>query len=750
MGRTRALLVSLCLFAACQCFVPVEEDGGVSDAGSAGGAVGGGGAGGTAGGSAQDSGTPDDAGLDAGEPDSGLEQDGGLDAGGPDSGVELDGGSDAGTDGGEVDSGVVLDAGLDAGADAGMPADASVPSCATIRCTAWSVCDEDAGAICVPTVTALRWLVPAADASVPRDTIRLAVAVEIAGSADSVPVVATGAGQASTIATRTDGGVAVGSLSFSSLSSGRLQLTAGWVGGPDAGTSVTVLPSSAVVLGSTAPIRGANTPDYQPNDPEGPAWRRDDLVPFVGWPGTQLLVRRLHPDASISLLDAGAFSDGGQYFRLQDIEFEAFRDQVEFRAVTESWESAPQQITVTRWRWRRVVAAPTGTLKIQQPVVQRFPTPRHIVVGTQDTATSGRLIQLDREGIPTGAFPDWDAGVTTPFLSEVGAVGGVDADGGFIFLRDGIDQYIRLDAPLASAGAATVEDSMLAVTVRGRWFEVVQGSIRKELGLCTFDAGAPLRNIAGFGEGFVISEAGEVCTTDVNGPPRILPSRVSPMSVAGPGWGAFMTSTSGELLLNYAPTGLAPVDGGPRHANFMVVERLGYLLQPPPALYAATPTSIEVWPLGNPPATPAATFAGPAFSLPLTSPLATSPLLRRSGARRWLLLVDTGGSLRSVDVRVLDGQWAVSPDGGRSFDAPVLREQWAWSPDGGLQLQAPLGFGASASLLGTLLLVADGAVLAVVADGDAHDLPEPRDAWLMGSGTSTGCHDGCSDEPKLP
>lgn len=55
-------------------------------------------------------------------------------------------------------------------------------------------------------------------------------AVEVTGDAEiSIPVTASGAGENSSDASRTDGGIAVGSLSFTTLDAGQLILSAGWI-----------------------------------------------------------------------------------------------------------------------------------------------------------------------------------------------------------------------------------------------------------------------------------------------------------------------------------------------------------------------------------------------------------------------------------------------------------------------------------------------------------------------------------------
>ena len=566
--------------------------------------------------------------------------------------------------------------------------------------------------MCRPTVTSLRWVIPAVDGSVPRDTSRLAVAVEIVGSASAVPVVASGAGQAGVVAVRGDGGLATGALTFGALGPGALRLVAGWPGGPQAQTSVRVGTTDAIVL-SPVPSHGTNTTDFQPNDPGGFAWRRDDLVPLTGWPDLQLRARRAAPDASIALLDAGTFDDGGQFLSLSDVEFDAFRDWVEVSAVTATWESAPQRVPVTRWRWRRVVALPTTT-KLQQPIVRHF---GGIVVGTQESPTSGRLIELDGEGVPVaGPYSSWDAAVTTPFLS-VEAVGGVDADGGFIFYRD---ECFRVGAPVVAIGSVE-EDWIRFVAANGQVYRLERGML-SEFRQCTFDAGLPTRILTGFSKGVVVSAAGEVCDVETS---TVRSVRVRPASVIGPSDELLMSSIGGDLI-----HGATTVDAGPRNLDFMVSEpRAKQPPSPPPSLYGATASALEVWPFDYGVGFSQFQFEPRSAWFPLSAPLATSPVLRvGDNGRRWLLTVDVAGTLAS-------------------FDAASLRQQWSWRPDAGLRLQAPLGFATSRTHDGTLLMVVDGAVIAVIADGTPQSLWAQQYSWLMESGSSCGCHEYGEDNP---
>lgn len=231
--------------------------------------------------------------------------------------------------------------------------------CWTLRCPAWTRCVERPDAGCVEAVKSLRWVLPPADASVPLDATRIAFDLEVDGTGTQVPIQLMPAGAPVTY--RIDGGHLFGWLDLRTPDSGLVSLTAGWPGGPDASVTVQISQERSLeIVGPNPPSYGSNTDTFQPNDPDGPAWRRDDLVPIRPWPGSLVTARHARPESAITVVNAGGSSDGGSgdggsYLRLQDVEFNAFRDEVAISAAGSFWEAAPQRIMVTRWRWQRVV-----------------------------------------------------------------------------------------------------------------------------------------------------------------------------------------------------------------------------------------------------------------------------------------------------------------------------------------------------------------------------------------------------------
>jgi len=608
----------------------------------------------------------------------------------------LDAGADAGVPDGSADSGSLLDAGVaDSGtADDSGVADAGGPSCATVRCSPWSACFEDAGAACLPIVTALRLVIPAADASVPLDTVRLSVAVEVTGEGDSVPVSASGAGQARTIATRSDGGLAVGQLSFVALNSGAMLLTAGWSGGPDASTIVRVLAQPAIqILGANPPSYGVNTTEFEPNDPEGPAWRRDDRVPVRVWPNARIAARHLRPDASIALLSPGALGDGGAYFPLRDVEFNAFRDPVEFRAVGDAWESAPQQLTVTRWRWRRVVAGVPNPFKIQQPTIARVApgtlNPLRIVVGTEDTATTGRLVALDQWGVPSSPTvlpPNWTDAVTAPIDGCHVIAAGFNADGGYLWSGQSLyfggfvqgDRYERFQGA-DGVSVGITQRSIVVEVVDFRSDSLSVDHPAEVIGSCEFDAGAA-EMAANRQRTFVRGRTGELCRVQLErgypvGTTR-LPGRSASMTTHAFPW----VSYDDGRLTYFSSNPTSPTyDAGA--AEYLSSIGYGEVL-----LFRGTSIAL---------------FDGATIAeFPTGVPLATHPLVASDGPRSQpvLHLVDRTGRLR-----VLSG--------------PSLTEQWSWRPDSGVRDEpgfAPPRF--DAPHFGAILVPVMDSVVGVITD----------------------------------
>ncbi|MDP1921701.1 MAG: hypothetical protein Q8L14_36005 [Myxococcales bacterium] len=565
----------------------------------------------------------------------------------------------------------------------------------------------------------LRWLVPPADASVPIDATRIAFELEVEGNIAQVPLRSSRGGSA--LPYPVDGGRVTGWFDLGLLDAGVFELFAGWPDGPDASVAVRIAPERSVeIVGANPPDHGVNTDTFQPNDPDGPAWRRDDLVPIRPWPGSSVTARHARPGAAGLVVDAGGSGDGGSFLRLQDVEFNAFRDEIELAAIGGFWEAPPQRLMVTRWRWQRVVGGVPRPLQIHQPRPAEIWTSSSpplvgIVVGTRDTETTGTLVQFDSEGMPTSAFAGWGAAVTIPYLSQINFVAGVDADGGFV--QSSTFRIQRVAAPIVLA-ASVYGEKMIGITADGRF--LLLSSVLRDASLnpgCDFAGARLVRLVSGFGLTIVSTDQGVMCSKGFDQDAGFIGLRIRPSSLAGPSHESYVTASTGEAwqFINSATT-YFPSPAGPQNAD--------YILREGGTIFSATRTGLEVYTGSHSGAAP---FSGQlSSSLPLFAPLAASPVLRpRPGG--WLLLaVDTTGTLRSVE-------------------APSLREQWMWRPDGGITLNAPLGFSPSRTKLGSLLLIVESRLLNIISDGAISDMP--FGSWWMEGGSVTGCNDGCGREP---
>lgn len=598
--------------------------------------------------------------------------------------------------------------------------------CPTSKCSAWSACIEGPDAGCFEVVKGLRWLVPTADASVPIDTARIAFELEVEGNIAQVPLRTSRGGSA--LPYRTDGGRVTGWFDMGPLDAGVFELFAGWPDGPDASVAVRIAPERSVeIVGGNPPGYGVNTDTFQPNDPDGPAWRRDDLVPIRPWPGSSVTARHTRPGAAVLVVDAGGSGDGGSFLRLQDVEFNAFRDEVELAASGEFWEAPPQRLMVTRWRWQRVVGGVPRPLQIHQPRPANFGSPfspiAGVVVGTRDTETTGTLVQFDTEGMPTAAFAGWNAAVTIPFIYDMDFVAGVDSDGGFV--QSSTFGFQRVAAPIVLA-TSIYGEKVIRITADGRFFLVSRAM--RDVALdpgCDFAGARLVRLVTGFGVTIVSTDEGVLCSKGFYQDAGFIGPRIRPSSLSGPSTESYATSSTGEALQIGTSGGntFVPFPTGPQNADFILRDN-GAAGE---RIYSATRVGLEVH-QGSFPGTRPNT-AQLLSSLPLVAPLATSPVLRPRKALeegRLLLAVDTTGTLRV-------------------FEAPVLREQWTWRPDGGLRLNAPLGFAPSATRLGSLLLIIENRLLSVVSDGDVFS--HTFGNWRMEGGSVTGCQDGCRNEP---
>ncbi len=449
--RRSALVIVTVLGVGCVCG-PTEPDGGV------------------------DSGTPD-----AGAVDAGPDRDGGMDAG-PD--------RDGGTDAGRVDGGV--DAGGDSGVfDAGF--DAGSFLCASLPCAPWQTCVEVGGtARCTGTVT-ISWVSPVTGASAPLDIDSIPLAIDTsAGPAVDVPWSSSGV---ITAAGTFSGqmGIRGATLLMTDTDAGIVVLTAGWDGGPQATTQL-VLDRPSVRV-PPAPSYGANTNDFEPNDPAGLAFRRDDVVPIEvdELPQPMALFARLDaPNARPMAVPIVARCDAGTCRRvdldLKPLHFPTFRGRVLVWATAADGgiQTRPRSIPVTRWRWRRQVSNVPNPISVTRPVFMDLLG--GIAVGSSDTATTGNHLVLSGEGNPasTTRWPSWPApGASISAFTRRPTVAMFQADGGWLWQMEQLPDRRPTGRVLACSHA---NDLAVCMTDEAK-LERVRGS---PTDVSTVDSGCPL------------------------------------------------------------------------------------------------------------------------------------------------------------------------------------------------------------------------------------------------------------------
>ena len=232
-------------------------------------------------------------------------------------------------------------------------------------------------------------------------------------------------------------------LHLPELDGGVVHLVAGWDGGPTATTSF-VLSGRGLQVGPV-PQRLPASPEFEPEDPLTPrAWRRDEVVPLriSGLaPPVTLFAEHEAPDAATLALPVTERCDAGDCWvadlPLASVGFRAFRGVVRIWATGLDGGSSlrPTAIPVTRWQFRRMVA---GTATPRQVLPARTWS-GFIVVGTEDTTTTGRLRFLSPEGadVTPPDFSTWTAAVTA-FTTHVSlVVGRWDQDGGSMYFSRG-------------------------------------------------------------------------------------------------------------------------------------------------------------------------------------------------------------------------------------------------------------------------------------------------------------------------
>lgn len=200
------------------------------------------------------------------------------------------------------------------------------------------------------------------------------------------------------------------------------------------------------------PNHGVDSVHFEPNDPLGPAWRRDETieVSLRGLPPPWEIFAQAETSTQFWSASVTSRCDAGDCWRttlpLDQVRFPAFRGNVLVWATASDGglQTRPRVVPVTRWHWRRTVAGVANPVRVTQPMIAEEGTPRNlIVVGTEDTRRTGRL-RLFSAGGATRAW-QWDSS-TDAVLAVVSSVGNF-APWTALMRRDGGTVLERLDFP---------------------------------------------------------------------------------------------------------------------------------------------------------------------------------------------------------------------------------------------------------------------------------------------------------------
>lgn len=675
-------------------------------------------------------------------PDAGVRPDAGVDAGLPpvDAGP-LDGGFDAGP----TDAGLT-DGGLDAGADGGPPdagaTDAGPPiRCAGLACQPWEQCLETGGAgRCVNAVT-ISWLSPVAGASAPLDLTSIPLAITTT-AANTLDVPWTSGGVLVSAGTFSgERGVRAATLFINAADAGVVTLTAGWDGGPNATTQFVLASPIVQHLGPRVPSYGTSSPEFEPNDPAGPAWRRDDVVPFqiADLPQPIALHARFDgPGARTWSAPVTARCDAGSCWRadvaLAELHFPAFRGAVLFWAsgADGGLQTRPTPFPVTRWRWRRQVSGVPNPIAIA--IARPITSNGTVLVGSADTTTTGRLLRLDGSGQLATAQPvGWTQAVTTLSGSFATAVGAFGPDGGAFVSLGSMQPPISTSSTFVASGGAA--DWTAAMTERGQ-FAVFERLGTRFSVPCPNDAGVPFVAFA--------SSSSFIAGVSAGGPLCVVPTQ-PPLGIQQP-----LGTYRPPLIKVGAHQNLDLLVGGETGGLWSIL-RVSGTISETLLLDAGVVDGVVL----TTPATGAARMywvgddlrvnAAPLNVSPLTSPpmtrtlgaISTAPVPLARRARGSPVAVPAGPGLGSL--YVVDGSGELSSRALQSLALEWRLEAGDGGIRGGTVDRDPIFINACTGL-GSLLIpsTGDGALYSVVGDIQSLD---PVERWPMGGATSSNTHE---------
>lgn len=697
----------------------------------------------------------EDAGVDAGAPS--------VDAGNDAGATLVDAGRDAGVDGGAADGGRIdagadagtADAGrLDAGVDSGTP-DAGRPdagntdagmttTCAMLECPPWQSCVESAvGARCLGGGT-IAWVSPVANAVAPLDLVSIPLAIDTTLSAAiDVPWSASGAMRATGGFTGQPG-VRSATLLFADGDGGLVVLTAGWDGGPMATTTFLVAPP---IVSLPPPPARTNTVDFEPNDPAGPAFRRDDVVAIEldALPPPMTLHARLDsPMAQTLSLPITDRCDAGACFRidlqLRDVDFPAFRGRVFVWAsgADGGVQTRHRSIPVTRWRWRRQISGVPNPLSITRPVSY---SPYGIAVGTEDSPGLGRFAMMSITGSLLSATSGFE--LSTAGVTSIAAGNGIfaaftTADGGYVDDRSGAP--VVISERVVSTG--TADNTLMAVARDGTVVLMDRmgvGGQNSSFQSCSPSAGPFAAIAASEAQTVLFRAAGPLCVFDpyasartfVSTGGRYLPHFVKfagyrPVGVLAAGLDGGLWSIVGDTTTSF--TEQLVFDGGVVDAVASIEllfsgERVYWVNADRTVQRADLTGRLNNVPVGlisnvSAPSTqriPARTVTAPV--------IVQSRLVSNFGA---LVVVDALGTVSSFDKDTLALTWSL-PSGDAGVRGAVDADPIYLNACGGPRL-------------GTLAIAArDGSLYTFI--GDVESLPMNTTGWQMGGATPENKHE---------
>lgn len=619
-------------------------------------------------------------------------------------------------------------------------------TCAMLECPPWQSCVESAvGAHCLGGGT-IAWVSPVANALAPLDLVSIPLAIDTTLSAAiDVPWSASGAIRATGLFAGQQG-VRSATLLFPESDGGVVVLTAGWDGGPTATTSFQLGPP---IVQLPAPPARTNTADFEPNDPTGPAFRRDDVVAIEvdALPLPMALHARFDaPTAQTLSAPVVDRCDAGTCFRvdlrLRDVDFPAFRGRVFVWAsgADGGVQTRARTIPVTRWRWRRQISGVPNPLSITRPV-SSFPF--GIAVGTEDSPGLGRFAMMSITGSlsATSGFELGTAGVTSIAAGHSIFAAFTTADGGYVDDRSG---PVALSERVVSTG--TADDTLMALARDGTVVLLDRmgvGGQSSSFQSCSPSAG-PFAAMAVSEEQTVLFRAaGPLCVFDPYASPRTfvstsgryLPHFVKfagyrPVGVLAAGLDGGLWSIVGDTTTSF--TEQLVFDGGVVDAvasiEFLFSGERVYWVNADRTVQRADLTSrLNNVPVGlisnvSTPSTqriPARTVTAPV--------IVQSRLVSNFGA---LVVVDASGTVSSFDTNTLALTWSL-PSGDAGIRGAVDADP--------IYLSA-----CSGPRLGTLAIAArDGSLYMFI--GDVESLPAITTGWQMGGATPENEHEDGTD-----